>query len=270
MAPPWVGKGTKAAVGADHPNRIGDMMSNEVEAVEAAENEGLVIPEESGVSQDMLESAKKDLAQKNAARESGVKVFRRGERQSELRVLDIYPFPADFDVEGIAPTSYLAQPVGDITGFIDTQEFTVIEERLKGLVFDKPARDLEKGATLKTVKALKPMGGLVQLPWEAQINNGAGGDVSDMVGVRRYQKKGYHLFLDPVTGLPMYCYTLNCWAAAMVPQLVGDYPQHSQAIGTGFCSLKHFTFSSPNEAKKFLTGYTGMFSDGATTTASRG
>ena len=236
-------------------------MSDEVTEVQ--------LPENTGVSQDMIDAAKADLKAKNEARAEGRKVFRRGEGQSALRVLDIYPFPADFDVEGIAPTSYLAQPVGEITGYIDTQEFTIIEDRLKGLVFDKPARDLEKNHNLRTIKALKPMGGLVQLPWANTINNAAGGDEADMVGVRRYQKKGYHLFLDPQTGQPMYCYSLNCWAAAMVPALVQEYPEHTGALGTGYCSLRHFQMTAPNEAKRFLTGYTGMFSDGATTTASR-
>jgi hypothetical protein len=187
----------------------------------------------------------------------------------QLYVSDLYELPKEFDLEGLAPTSYLTEVHGEITGAVDTQEFTIIEERLGGLLFDRPARDLERGAQLKVVKALKPSGDLIQVPWEMQINNTAGGDYGDAIGVRRMARKKYFVFLDFETGQPIYCFSNNCWAAAMVPALASTYPEHAQAIGTGYCSLKHFGYTAPNEANKFLTGYGGMFSAGATTTQSR-
>jgi hypothetical protein len=221
---------------------------------------------ESIVTEEMQAAVAADLEEKQAAKKDpAVRTLKREGRQQKLYVSDLYEFPVEFDLDGVYPTSYLAQPVGPITGFVDTQEFTIIEERLKGLLFDQPARDLEKGQTLKTVKGLKLSGDLIQIPYEKQINNTAGGDYSDAIGVQRQRRKGTIVFYDFETGMPVYCFTNNCWAAAMVPGLVEMFPEHLDVIGTGYCSRKHYQFSAPNEAN----GYRGMFSGGATTTQSR-
>jgi hypothetical protein len=180
----------------------------------------------------------------------------------------------DIDLDDLSPTSFLANPHGAITGYVDTQEFTVQEDRLKGLTFDRPARDLPKGKRLYTVKAIHRDGRLVQLPFEGQLNNTAGGDPGDAIGLNRYRRKGIFILFDWDAGLPIYCAARECWAVAMReelfqiedPQIKAMLEPHRNAINTGFCSLKHAQFTLPNRFSE--SGVTlGTFGKDATTTS---
>lgn len=221
----------------------------------------------SQVSEDMQAAAKADLDRVNADRAAGVRTFSRGGAQAELTVSDLFEFPADFDLAGIAPTAYLAQPEGEITGNLETQKFSVVEERLKGLIFDVPGRALERGRTAKTVKMLMYDGRLIQIPFEAQINNTAAGSSEDAIGVRKYQRRGI-IFFDFSTGLPIYCFSRNCNAAAMRPELSRQYPQHQAVSGSGYCSREHFLFTEPSRARRWFNEGGGMFEGNVTTSQS--
>lgn len=209
-----------------------------------------------------------DLAKVNEARASGIKIrtFANAGTASKLYVSDLYELPMALDLDGIAPTSYLAQPEGDITGAVHTQTFSIREERLLGLMFDQPSRRLEQGRALRVVKALKPNGNLVQIPIEGQINNAAAGNPEDAIGVRHYARKGYIILMDLEAFLPVYCLARNCWAAAMVPGLSKRFPAHVDVIGSGYCSYDHMVFVEPNLARN--AAGLGMFGLNATTTRS--
>lgn len=221
--------------------------------------------EETGVSEEMVAAAKADLEQKNQEIQDGVRTFKRG-GEAKVRVSDLYEFPKDFDMSGVTPMSYLAEPVGEITGNVDTQAFRINEDRTKGLMFDVPARRLEQGRALRTIKHLKPNGVLGQIPFEGQINNTAAGDMSDAIGVKKYQRKGSIIFFDFDNAQPVYCMARNCFAAAMIPELVEEYPQHANVVGSGYCSYDHMVFTEPNLARR---SGNGMFEGGVTTTRSR-
>jgi hypothetical protein len=265
----------KVEVGAAHPNlvRRTNMVSANKEATTEALLDEAIIDEEiieeasSGVTADMKEAAAADLKRLNTNRKNNKRrTFKREGAAQKLYVSDLFEFPADFNLDGIGPMSYLAQPEGEITGSIDTQEFTIKEELLKGLTFEPPGRKLERGRALRTVKALKPNGVLSQLPFEGQINNGAAGDVKDALGIRYYQRKGFLIFMNFDTLEPIYCFARNCHAAAMVPQLAQRFPQHADVIGSGYCSYEHMVFTEPNLARN--AAGLGMFGLNATTTRS--
>lgn len=222
---------------------------------------------ESGVNQEMIAAAAADLKEKNEKRiaKPGIRTFRRPGTASQVAVNELFPFPDDFDLSGLAPVSYLAMPEGEITGAIDTQEFSVIEERLKGLLFDIPGRNLARNGQLRTIKALKPNGTLAQLPFALQINNAAAGELRDALGLRKYQRRGYLIFMDFDTLSPVYCMARNCWAAAMVAALAKVYPEHLNVLGSGYCSHDHMGFTEPNLVRQG----SGMFEAGATTSTSR-
>lgn len=236
------------------------MVANET-AVEIVEET------ESIVTDEMKEAAAADLARLNAKRaeESNIRRFSRPGARKKVYVSDLFEFP-EFDLDGIGPMSYLAQPEGEITGNLDTQEFSILEDRLRGLTFEEPARQLEQGRALRTVKALKPNGIMAQLPFEGQVNNGAAGDVSDALGIRYYQRKWGKagiIFMDFDTLQPVYCFARGCHAAAMVPALAAVYPQHTDVIGSGYCSYEHMVFTEPNLARN--SQGQGLFGLNATT-----
>lgn len=220
------------------------------------------------VTPEMKKAAEADLVRvEEEAAKPKLRTFKRGERAVRLYVSDLFEFPEDFDLEGIGPVSYLAQPEGAITGSVDTQTFSIKEQLLKGLQFEEPARPLEQGRALRVVKALKPNGVLAQLPFEAQINNGAAGDVIDALGIRHYMRKWGKagiIFMNMDTLVPVYCFARNCHAAAMVPALAERYPEHIDVIDSGYCSWEHLQFTEPNLAAQLRGG--GVFSRNATTT----
>lgn len=222
---------------------------------------------ESGVTADMMEAAAADLKEKNEKREAEkqLRVFRPGGVQSQLYVSKVFKLPEDFSLDNLSPTSYLAQPEGEITGSVSTQRYSLVEERLKGLVFDQPGRPLAAGRALRTVKWLKPDGTLSQIGYEGQINNTAAGDLSDAIGLRGYARKGGVMFFNFDTGLPIYCFARNCWAAAMCEEIADDFPQHRGVIGSGYCSADHFRFVEPGRARRWFQEGTG-FDFNATTT----
>lgn len=220
---------------------------------------------ETGVTQDMQEAAAADLAAKNLKRkeDSKIRTFKQPGTVIDLYVSDIYELPKELNQDGLAPTSYLAQPEGDITGSIFTQTFSVREERLKGLVFDQPARRLQKGMAIRTIKAIKPNGNLAQLPFTSTVNNQAGGSTEDAIGLRKYTRKGFIVLFDFDSMAPIYCMARNCWAAAMVEPLSELFPKHRNVIGSGYCSYDHMAYTEPQLARQsggmFETGVTSSF-----------
>jgi hypothetical protein len=152
---------------------------------------------------------------------------RRGANKPELTVSDI---SVDLDPDGFGPTAFSANLEGDIAGFVDQQEFSIDETRATKLHFTAPGQRLPK-KTLYTVKAFHKDGRLVQLPFEEQIQNTAGGDPQDALGLRRYQNKGMVVLIDWDTLIPIYCAAWDCWA---------------KATNSGFCSSAHQSYTLPN------------------------
>lgn len=187
------------------------------------------------VSEEMVEAAKQSLARVNKKTDSGARqIRRRGEKSDELVVSDI-PYP-DMDFEKFGPTAYGTSTEGlEITGSVDTQEFYIEEEKLQFLRFQPAGQNLPK-KRLYTVKALHEDGTLVQLPSEPQIQNNAGGDPEDFIGLNRYARKGIKLLVtDMASMLPLYCAAWGCWARA----------EHNNEF-PGFCSMRHAEHTLPN------------------------
>lgn len=175
---------------------------------------------------------------------------RRGGSVREAIAASDVPTPSELDPGNFGPTAFAAKPVGEITGQQDTQQFVLDPEKVKFLHFQNPGQNLPK-KRLYTIKAFKPEGGLVQLPFEPQIQNNAGGDPEDAIGLRRYARKGYLLLMDPITLQPVYCAAWGCWA---------------QADGkTGFCSVRHAAHTLPNMYKDAGEIVSGLMSQGVTT-----
>ena len=159
------------------------------------------------------------------------------------------PYPAEAhgeDFEEYGPMGYAAK-VGDydVAAYSFEQEFMLDEEMLKNLPFQAPGRPIPaKG--LYTIKAIKPNGVLSQLPFEPQIQNTAGGEIEDAIGLRRYQRKGYLILMDFQTLQPVYCAAAECWA---------------KAKPGGFCTDAHRQITMPSESKESK----GMLEAGVTT-----
>jgi hypothetical protein len=214
---------------------------------------------------DMVAAAKASAERMNQFREEapkagvGVRRKRGGGRGSgsEFFESDI-PYPVEQhgeDFELYTSSGMAAKiPVGvEITAYSDDQEFIIDPEMVRHLMFQKPGRNLPK-KRLYTVKALHKDGRLVQLPFEAQIQNNAGGDPGDAIGLRRYQRKGILVFIDFDTLIPVYCAALGCFAAAT---------QDGQYVG--FCTLKHAKHTLPNQYKDAGTIASSIFGENATT-----
>ncbi|NIT76613.1 MAG: hypothetical protein GWO44_06775, partial [Thermoplasmata archaeon] len=87
----------------------------------------------------------------------------------------------------------------------------------------------------------------------------------DAIGLRRYQRKGMHIFIDWDTLQPIYCAAWGCFAAAV--QRAGDgslVPAVAEA--PGFCTLRHATHTLPNKYKDSGEILGQMFGGNATTT----
>jgi len=189
----------------------------------------------------------------------GRRLHRKGSgptQDRDLKESDI-PYPAEVhgkDFELMGPSGFatrIPQDV-DIVAFSGDQEFEIIPERVEHLLFDKPGRALSK--QLYVIKALMPDGRLVQLPFEQQIQNNAGGDPADAIGLRRYQRKGIKVLIDFDTLVPVYCAALDCWAQAAAD---GDH--------IGFCSARHAKYTLPNQYKDAGTIVHSIFGENATT-----
>ena len=164
------------------------------------------------------------------------------------------PYPEGIhgdDFEFYGPSGFAAEiPDGvEIAAFTDEQGFVINPEKVRVLHFQKPGRNLPK-KRLYTVKAIHRDGRLVQLPFEAQIMNNAGGDPADAIGLRRYQRKGIHILIDWQTLQPVYCAAWGCFA---------------QNLGDGFCSERHAQHTLPNKFKDAGAITAGIFGQGATT-----
>lgn len=159
--------------------------------------------------------------------------------------------------EEFGPTSMFVKPVTfDDAG--QPIEFEIREDRLKGLTFDRVmGRALQKKKRLKVIKALKPDGTMIQLPWERRINNAVVGRDNDQIGMLVYTDKGYMLLQDEQK-YPYYCFAIDCWAPAMRTMLKAKFPEHQEAIGTGYCSMAHADHTNPNKSA-------GIFGEAATT-----
>lgn len=220
------------------------------------------------VTEEMKAAAKADLEERTNAQASPAKRRTRQRpdaREQQFWIDETLAIPVELNLDYLSPTSYLTTPVGEITGFTDTQEFEVVEERLKGLTFAAPGRNLPAGKRQYTVKAFHQDGRLVQLPFEQQIQNTAGGEIEDAIGLRRYERKGILLLFDFRTMMPVYCAARECWAAAMREELLERFPEHRAAVGTGFCSVRHAQFTLPNRFRDAGAILSGMFGQDATT-----
>lgn len=215
------------------------------------------------VSEEMLDAAKADLEVKSQTAESKVRT-RKTTKSFVLWVDESTPLPVELDFDLLSPTSYLTEPFGSITGSVDTQQFTVVEERLRGLTFAAPAQNLPK-KRLYVVKAFHLDGRLGQIPFEPQINNTAGGELEDAIGLHREQRKGRLILIDWNTMIPVYCAARDCWAASMRKDLIERFPAHADAVNTGFCSMRHAQHTMPNRFRDAEAILGGMFGAGATT-----
>ena len=180
--------------------------------------------------------------------------------ESDLIVNPDVPLPDEILAlrpEEFGPTSFFVRAVT-----IDDKgipiDFTILEDKLKGLTFDRVVgRPLQKKKRLKVMKALKPDGTLIQIPWERRINNASVGTDTAQIGLLTYTDKGF-LLLQDEQRYPYYCFSIDCWAAAMRTVLLKAYPAHEEAIGTGYCSMLHGDHTNPNKSA-------GIFGEGATT-----
>jgi len=219
---------------------------------------------ETVLSEEQVEAAQASAVRANQARtediNKGVGVLRKkgsGPGSGKLRESDI-PYPQDAhgeDFEDYGPSGMAAVIPKDveIAPYSGDQEFIINPELVRNLMFTEPGRNLPK-KRLYTVKALHRDGRLVQLPFEQQIQNNAGGDPEDAIGLRRYQRKGIKLLIDFDTLIPVYCASWGCWAQAV-----------SSGMFVGFCSERHARHTLPNRYKDASAIASGIFGENATT-----
>lgn len=192
---------------------------------------------------------------------SGVgKLRRKGSAQSTKFFPSEIPYPEgihgkDFELYGSAGFASYIPDGTDVSVYSSDQEFMIDEDKVKVLYFQTAGRNLQK-KRLYTIKAIHRDGRLVQLPFEAQIQNNAGGDPADAIGMRRYERKGIHILIDWSTLIPVYCGAWSCFAAAA---------QNGEHVA--FCSMRHAQHTLPNQYKDANEAQMmGMFSKGSTTT----
>jgi len=206
------------------------------------------------------EAAKASVAVANKKRkeapQAGVGTLRKrgdGPGSAVLKASDI-PYPVDThgdDFEHYGPQGFAASIPEDveIATYGGDQEFIIEPGKVKTLMFTQPGRNLPK-KRLYTIKAIHRDGRLVQLPFEPQIQNNAGGDIEDAIGLRRYQRKGITLLIDFDNLRPVYCASWDCWA---------------QARNDGFCTDRHAQHTLPNRYKDASAITGSIFGEGATT-----
>jgi hypothetical protein len=182
-----------------------------------------------------------------------------GARQQSRKITQSnIPYPVEIhgeDFEFYGPAGFAAVPVGDKSESGEDQEFYIDEEKLEFLSFDVAGRNLPK-KRLYNIKAIHKDGRIVQLPFEPQVQNNAGGDPEDAIGLRRYQRKGIHLLiLDWETMRPIYCAAWDCWAQAL-----------DAGPWVAFCSQRHAQHTLPNRYKDADAIVGGLMEQGVTTT----
>jgi hypothetical protein len=230
---------------------------------EEVEASGLLSPEQ-------LEAAEASAARATQLRQEeqepdtnypgGKRLHKRGTGPSQPGSLvesDI-PYPTDVhgkDFELYGPAGFAANIPKDveIVAYSGDQEFEIVPERVRHLMFGRPGRNLPK-KRLYTIKAIMPDGRLVQLPFEQQIQNNAGGDPEDAIGLRRYQRKGIKVLINFSSLVPVYCAAWGCWAQAAEG---GPF--------IGFCSIRHAQHTLPNQYKDAGSIVRSIFGEGATT-----
>lgn len=228
-----------------------------------AEAEAKTVLTEDG--KDIKDVADELQAAANKAREEappkeGVGVLRtqtKDKRAREFHPSDI-PYPEGIhgeEFEFYGPSGFAAYvPEGTpISAFSTEQGFVIDPEKVRVLHFQKPGRNLPK-KRLYTVKAIHKDGRLVQLPFEQQIQNNAGGDPQDAIGLHRYERKGIHVLIDWNTLMPVYCAAWGCFAQAT-----------QTGAFTGFCTQRHAMHTMPNNYKDAGEITKGVFGEGATT-----
>lgn len=205
-------------------------------------------------------SAQRANTARAEAEKKGVGVLRKrgdGPGSGTLLESDI-EYPAEVhgeDFEHYGPTGFGAViPEGvEIAAYAGDQEFVIVPEKVNTLKFQKPGRNLPK-KRLYTIKAIHKNGTLVQLPFEAQTQNNAGGDPEDAIGLRRYQRKGIKVLIDFQTLVPVYCAAWDCWARAA-----------QEGPFVGFCTQRHAKHTLPNQYKDAGAIVSGIFGENATT-----
>jgi hypothetical protein len=187
----------------------------------------------------------------------GVRRRRGSSTKSDIQGSDL-EYPAEVhgdDFEEYGPQGFAASipDDADIEPYSIDQEFIIDPERVSTLHFDRPGRNLPK-KRLYNIKAIHKDGRLVQLPFEPQIQNNAGGDPEDAIGLRRYERKGIKLLIDMATLTPVYCAAWDCWARA-----------DNDSQFAGFCGERHARHTLPNMYKDAAAITGGIFGEGATT-----
>lgn len=160
----------------------------------------------------------------------------------------------ELDPDRLGPGAFAAKLEGEITGEIETQEFSLIDDRIESLHFTKPNGPVATKA-LFTVKAFTPDGRLIQVPFADQIQNTGAGDPGDAIGLRRAERKGHILLYDFITGQTIYCGTRDCWAKAVA----------DGSVSTNYCHPNHHKKTAPNQFKDAESINAGIFGENATT-----
>jgi hypothetical protein len=222
---------------------------------------------EAVLTKEQLEAKERSTALLNASRKEevakGTGVLRkRGGGPGDVGKLNDsdVPYPAevhgeDFELYSSAGLGAVVPPGTEMAEYSVDQEFMIDPEKVNTLKFTDAGRNLPK-KRLFTVKAIHKDGRLVQLPFEPQIQNTAGGDPQDAIGLRRYQRKGIHILVDWESMATVYCAAWDCWARAAN---TGPY--------TSFCSERHAKHTLPNKYKDAGAIMSGMLEQGVTTTA---
>lgn len=163
------------------------------------------------------------------------------------------PFP-ERDMDLLGPAAFGTSTDGlELTGYTATQEFFLDASKLEFLPVAKPGLNLP-AKRLYVIKAIHRDGVIVQLPQEIRHNNNAGGDPEDMIGLRRYQRKGILLLMNFETGIPWYCAAWDCWAQS-----------ETGVSHAGFCSARHAQHTLPNRFKESGEILSSLMSQGVTT-----
>lgn len=217
------------------------------------------------VTEEMVEAAEASAKARNqraVEQRSGAGVRRKqgGANVGGTQMVDSdipYPVEAhgeDFEFYGPMGNAAVIPADADPAAYSSEQEFVIEPGKVKVLQFDRPGRNLPK-KRLYNIKGIHRDGRIVQLPFEAQVQNNAGGDPEDAIGLRRYQRKGIYLLIDWNTMVPVYCAAWDCWAQAAQG---GNF--------VGFCALRHAQHTLPNAYKGGGEIARGLMEAGVTTT----
>lgn len=205
------------------------------------------------------QSAKRATAARKEAAAPSAVVRKRGESQGQGQLIDSdIPYPEgihgeDFEFYGPAGFGATVPLDTEMAAYSVDQEFVIDPEKVKTLKFTAAGQNLPK-KRLYNIKGIHQDGRIVQLPFELQIQNNAGGDPEDAIGLRRYQRKGIYILIDWTNLAPIYCAAWDCWARA---SNIGQF--------IGFCTERHARHTLPNQYKGAGEIVQGLLEQGATT-----